>query len=174
YVRLKFEGEKQKQKANKDTVPSKAQQTLVSSLFSEMVKDMEVHFDMTLVARHFWILLGNMRFIVKSSQASSTVTICRTALKADSCKVTRHEKACIENQHVFVPFAFDTFGFLAPETVELLNRTQLMMEYMSTLQEEIASAKQLQNDDGGGGLNDLATNQTNSPQHLVTLPLFNG
>ncbi|PWA67518.1 Transcription factor, MADS-box [Artemisia annua] len=66
--------------------------------------------------------------------------------------------------------------------------TQLMMEYASTLQEEekklredkeelekqVASAKQLQKDGGCGGLNDLATNQTNSPQHLVTLPLFNG
>nr|GEZ20429.1 putative reverse transcriptase domain-containing protein [Tanacetum cinerariifolium] len=43
------------------------------------------------------------------------------ALKAASCKVTKHEKACIENQHVFIPFAFDTFGFLASEAVELLN-----------------------------------------------------
>ncbi|GJZ95308.1 putative reverse transcriptase domain-containing protein [Tanacetum coccineum] len=33
---------------NKDTVPSKAQQTLTNVLFSEMVKDMEVHFDMTM------------------------------------------------------------------------------------------------------------------------------
>ncbi|GJZ74868.1 zinc finger BED domain-containing protein RICESLEEPER 2 [Tanacetum coccineum] len=32
---------------NKDTAPSKAQQTLASALFSKMVKDMEVHFDMT-------------------------------------------------------------------------------------------------------------------------------
>ncbi|GJU44937.1 putative reverse transcriptase domain-containing protein, partial [Tanacetum coccineum] len=32
---------------NKDTAPSKVQQTLTSALFSEMVKDMEVHFDMT-------------------------------------------------------------------------------------------------------------------------------
>ncbi|GKD25071.1 hypothetical protein Tco_1231285 [Tanacetum coccineum] len=32
---------------NKDTSPSKAQQTLASALFSEMVKDMEVRFDMT-------------------------------------------------------------------------------------------------------------------------------
>ncbi|GJR90866.1 putative reverse transcriptase domain-containing protein, partial [Tanacetum coccineum] len=31
---------------NKDTAPSKAQQTLASVLFSEMVKDIEVHFDM--------------------------------------------------------------------------------------------------------------------------------
>ncbi|GKB61912.1 hypothetical protein Tco_0918098, partial [Tanacetum coccineum] len=33
---------------NKDTAPSKAQQTLASALFSEMVKDMKVHFDMTM------------------------------------------------------------------------------------------------------------------------------
>nr|GFB69696.1 putative reverse transcriptase domain-containing protein [Tanacetum cinerariifolium] len=33
---------------NKDTAPSKAQQTLVNVLFSEMVKDIEVHFDMTM------------------------------------------------------------------------------------------------------------------------------
>nr|GEZ51745.1 reverse transcriptase domain-containing protein [Tanacetum cinerariifolium] len=46
----------------------------------------------------------------------------QAALKAASCKVTKHEKACIENQHVFIPFAFDTFGFLAPEAVELLSR----------------------------------------------------
>ncbi|GJU46273.1 putative reverse transcriptase domain-containing protein [Tanacetum coccineum] len=32
----------------KDTAPSKAQQTLANVLFSEMVKDMEVHFDMTM------------------------------------------------------------------------------------------------------------------------------
>ena len=32
---------------NKDTAPSKAQHTLASALFSKMVKDMEVHFDMT-------------------------------------------------------------------------------------------------------------------------------
>ncbi|GKB14778.1 ATP-dependent zinc metalloprotease FTSH 12, chloroplastic, partial [Tanacetum coccineum] len=51
----------------------------------------------------------------------------QTALKAASCKVTKHEKACIENQHVFISFAFDTFGFLAPEGVELLTRVQRVM-----------------------------------------------
>ncbi|XP_035834198.1 uncharacterized protein LOC118482693 [Helianthus annuus] len=35
--------------------------------------------------------------------------------KAEAGKVAKHEKACIENQHVFVPFAFDTFGALAPD-----------------------------------------------------------
>ncbi|GJZ31025.1 hypothetical protein Tco_0576072 [Tanacetum coccineum] len=39
----------------------------------------------------------------------------QAALKAVSCKVTKHEKACIENQHVFISFAFDTFGYLSPE-----------------------------------------------------------
>ncbi|GJZ43324.1 hypothetical protein Tco_0590579 [Tanacetum coccineum] len=48
-------------------------------------------------------------------------TMGQDALKAASCKVTKHEKACIENQHVFIPFAFDTLGFLAPEAMELLN-----------------------------------------------------
>ena len=51
----------------------------------------------------------------------------QAALKAASCKVMKHEKACIENQHVFIPFAFDTFGFIAPEAVDLLNRVQRVM-----------------------------------------------
>ena len=46
------------------------------------------------------------------------------ALRAASAKVAKHEKACIENQHVFLPFAFDTFGFLAPDAVEILKRVQ--------------------------------------------------
>nr|GEY38047.1 auxilin-like protein [Tanacetum cinerariifolium] len=48
----------------------------------------------------------------------------QAALKAESSKVAKHEKPCLENQHVFIPFAFDTFGFLAPETEKLLNRVQ--------------------------------------------------
>ncbi|GJS71533.1 hypothetical protein Tco_0704374 [Tanacetum coccineum] len=49
------------------------------------------------------------------------------ALKVASCKMTKHEKSCIKNQHVFILFAFETFGFLAPEAVELLNRVQRVM-----------------------------------------------
>nr|GEZ29478.1 putative reverse transcriptase domain-containing protein [Tanacetum cinerariifolium] len=48
----------------------------------------------------------------------------QATLKAASCKVTKHKKTCIENQHVFIPFAFDTFGFFAPDAVELLNRVK--------------------------------------------------
>jgi hypothetical protein len=36
----------------------------------------------------------------------------RTAIKAASSKMTKHEKTCFDNQHIFIPFAFDTFGFL--------------------------------------------------------------
>ncbi|GKB51930.1 hypothetical protein Tco_0902683 [Tanacetum coccineum] len=60
--------------------------------------------------------------------SSQGFTTSQTALKAASCEVTKHEKTCIENQHVFIPFAFDTFGFLAPEAVELLSRVQLVMQ----------------------------------------------
>jgi len=51
----------------------------------------------------------------------------QTALKATSSKVAKHEKACFDNQHAFIPFAFDTFGFLAPEVVDLLHRVQKVM-----------------------------------------------
>ncbi|KAL7603575.1 hypothetical protein Lser_V15G16158 [Lactuca serriola] len=51
----------------------------------------------------------------------------QVALKAATCKVTKHEKPCIENQHAFIPFAFDTFGFLVSNVVKLLNRLQQIM-----------------------------------------------
>nr|GEU48387.1 putative reverse transcriptase domain-containing protein [Tanacetum cinerariifolium]GEU48392.1 putative reverse transcriptase domain-containing protein [Tanacetum cinerariifolium] len=59
--------------------------------------------------------------------SSRGFTTGQAALKAASGKVTKHEKACIENQHVFIPFMFDTFGFLALEAVELLIRVQRVM-----------------------------------------------
>ncbi|GKE72707.1 hypothetical protein Tco_1534748 [Tanacetum coccineum] len=59
--------------------------------------------------------------------SSRGFTVGHATLKVASCKVAKHEKACIENQHVFIPFAFDTFGFLAPEAVELLTRVQRVM-----------------------------------------------
>ncbi|KAK2420855.1 hypothetical protein QL285_031545 [Trifolium repens] len=41
----------------------------------------------------------------------------QAALKAASSKVAKHERVCSENQHVFIPFAFETFGFLASEAL---------------------------------------------------------
>nr|GEZ37614.1 hypothetical protein [Tanacetum cinerariifolium] len=166
---------------NKDTAPSKAQQTLAIDLFSETVKDMEVHFDMTVrqkavfeclrapVAQDF-LLRGvgisakkesPINFLTGPSNERSTLrladvlvfrwvrgkhacvdltvvsplvrsssrgfTMGQTGLKAASYKVIKHEKTCIENQLVFIPFAFDICGFLAPEAVELLNRVHRVM-----------------------------------------------
>lgn len=41
-------------------------------------------------------------------------TMGQATLKVVPSKVAKHEKACLHNQHVFISFAFDTFGFLAP------------------------------------------------------------
>ncbi|MFS7947065.1 putative exostosin [Helianthus anomalus] len=56
----------------------------------------------------------------------------QAVLKAEASKVAKHEKACLENQHVFVPFAFDTFGGLAPDVVRLLNRVQKVVNSNSS------------------------------------------
>ncbi|KAJ0469798.1 hypothetical protein HanRHA438_Chr14g0667031 [Helianthus annuus] len=48
----------------------------------------------------------------------------QAARKAESKKVDKHAKACAENQHVFVPLAFDTFGSLAPEAIQFMTRVQ--------------------------------------------------
>jgi len=54
-------------------------------------------------------------------------TVGQATLKAASSKVAKHEKACYDNQHAFIPFAFNTFGFLAPEAVGLLHTVQKVM-----------------------------------------------
>ncbi|KAL4557593.1 hypothetical protein LXL04_035777 [Taraxacum kok-saghyz] len=70
---------------------------------------------------------GEPRQQMEIVNSNEGFTMGQAALKAASSKVMKHEKACIENQHVFIPFAFDTFGFLAPEAVDLLNRVQRVM-----------------------------------------------
>ncbi|MCI49666.1 auxilin-like protein, partial [Trifolium medium] len=54
-------------------------------------------------------------------------TVGKVALKAASSKVAKHERACSENQHAFIPFAFDTCDFLAPDVVTILKRVQRVM-----------------------------------------------
>nr|GEZ83153.1 auxilin-like protein [Tanacetum cinerariifolium] len=76
--------------------------------------------------KHACVDLTGVSHLVRLS--GRVFTVVRAALKAVSCKVTKHEKTCIENQHVFILFAFDTFGFLAPETVKLVNRVQRVMK----------------------------------------------
>ncbi|GJS99760.1 hypothetical protein Tco_0820930, partial [Tanacetum coccineum] len=65
--------------------------------------------------KHTCVDLTRVSLLVGLSSRGFSVG--QAALKAASCKVAKHEKVCIENQHVFIPFAFDTFGFLAPEAV---------------------------------------------------------
>ena len=54
------------------------------------------------------------------------------ALKVATCKVTKHEKSCMKNQHVLILFAFDTFGFHVLDVVKFLinyNRSCISMLY---------------------------------------------
>lgn len=54
-------------------------------------------------------------------------TMGQVDFKAASSKVVEHEKTCSDNQHVFVPFVFDTFDFLTLETVDRLHKVQRLM-----------------------------------------------
>ncbi|KAK2422181.1 hypothetical protein QL285_032735 [Trifolium repens] len=58
---------------------------------------------------------------------AETFTVEQTALKAASSKVAKHDKTYFDNQHPFIPLAFETFGFLAPEVTSLLQRVQKIM-----------------------------------------------
>nr|GEY23295.1 hypothetical protein [Tanacetum cinerariifolium] len=86
----------------------------------DMVRD--VLFD---IWKHACVDLTGVSPLVGLSSRGFTAG--QAALKAVSGKVTKHEKTCIENQHVFIPLAFDTFGFFSSEAVELLSRVQRVM-----------------------------------------------
>ncbi|GJW10785.1 integrase, catalytic region, zinc finger, CCHC-type containing protein [Tanacetum coccineum] len=75
--------------------------------------------------KHVCVDLTGVSSLVRLSSRGFTVG--HAALKAASCKVTKDEKICIETQHMFISFAFDTFGFLTHEAVELLNKVQHVM-----------------------------------------------
>ncbi|PNX56564.1 auxilin-like protein, partial [Trifolium pratense] len=55
---------------------------------------------------------------------SGDFSVGQAALKAASSKVAKYENVCYDNQHVFIPLAFDTFGFLALDVADLLKRVQ--------------------------------------------------
>ncbi|GJZ38258.1 hypothetical protein Tco_0584449 [Tanacetum coccineum] len=90
--------------------------------------------------------------------SSRGFTAGQAALKAASGKVTKHEKACIENQHVFIPFAFDTFGFLAPEAVELLSRVQRVMH--NNVMTPVTPPNRVPSDLASGGVTSMAISST--------------
>ncbi|GKC67079.1 putative reverse transcriptase domain-containing protein [Tanacetum coccineum] len=72
----------------------------------------------------------------------------QAALKAESSKVAKHEKACLENQHVFIPFTFDTFGFLAPKAEDFWTRVQRVVQNACTLVEQARVETQISSTDG--------------------------
>ncbi|GJR77865.1 hypothetical protein Tco_0090230 [Tanacetum coccineum] len=136
------------------TPPPKAQNVLACALFSEIVKSLGVSFDLSprqkaVVeclraprAQNFLTVIP-IEGLGQHMSALEYRTILKyrdngfvagqAALKAESSKVAKHEKACLENQHVFIPFAFDTFGFLAPEAEEFLNRSTLPTKGMRSI-----------------------------------------
>jgi hypothetical protein len=77
-----------------------------------------------------WINLTEVSPLVGLRVADFTVG--RTSLKVASSKMAKHEKLCADNQHVFKLFAFDNFGFLALEVINLLKRVQKVM-YSNTM-----------------------------------------
>ncbi|KAL8258895.1 hypothetical protein R6Q59_026848 [Mikania micrantha] len=56
----------------------------------------------------------------------------QAVLKAELGKIAKHEKACAENQHAFIPFAFDTFGSLVPDDATFLKRVQQIVHSNSS------------------------------------------
>jgi hypothetical protein len=54
-------------------------------------------------------------------------TVGQTIIKDVSSKVAKHEKACSNNQHALISFAFDTSGFLALEVIDLLHMVPRVM-----------------------------------------------
>ncbi|AES72104.1 hypothetical protein MTR_3g086140 [Medicago truncatula] len=89
----------------------------------------------------FWILRGGVPQEVPSTGVTvlefflifwgsfgvRPFTVGNTTLKVVSSKLVRHVKTYFDNQYVFILFVFDTFGFLAPEAVDLLHIVQKVM-----------------------------------------------
>ncbi|GJT77030.1 hypothetical protein Tco_1043755 [Tanacetum coccineum] len=86
------------------------------------------------------------------------------------------EKNSIENQHVFIPFEFESFGFLAPDVVELLSRIQWVM-HNNFMTPRSADVKALENGTHSEEY-DKATELTNEHKNSLnvqcfTVPLLN-
>jgi hypothetical protein len=63
---------------------------------------------------------------------AETFTEEQTALKVVSSKVVKHEKTCSDNEHDFVPFAFDSVGFISPEVVSILQKVHKILNITSS------------------------------------------
>jgi len=70
--------------------------------------------------KHAFVDLTRVSLLV--GLGTGDFTVGHATLKVASNKVVKHEKACFDNQHAFIPFAFYFFGILAPNFVDLLHR----------------------------------------------------
>jgi hypothetical protein len=61
-----------------------------------------------LVGKHVCVNLIEISPLVELG--SGNFTVGQASLKVASNKVAKHEKICFDNQHVFIPFAFDTLA----------------------------------------------------------------
>jgi hypothetical protein len=50
-----------------------------------------------------------------------------TVLKVISNKMVKYRKVCSDNQHIFISFVFDIFGFLISKIVNYLKKVQKVM-----------------------------------------------
>lgn len=78
---------------------------------------------------HGWIEERNacLKFTMVSlsvGPGTEGFTIGHATLKIALSKVAKHEKSCFDNQHAFISLAFDTFDFLEPEALNLLQKVQ--------------------------------------------------
>ncbi|KAL8249841.1 hypothetical protein R6Q59_006709, partial [Mikania micrantha] len=74
-----------------------------------------------------------VNFLSDPCEGRDTGFVARQAvLKAELGKIAKHEKACAENQHAFIPFALDTFGSLAPDAATFLKKVQQVVHSNSS------------------------------------------
>lgn len=53
-----------------------------------------------------------------SGLGNETLVVGQAAIKATEAKMRKHDQVCKDNQHLFIPFVFDTFIFLTSDDVE--------------------------------------------------------
>ncbi|KAK2438038.1 hypothetical protein QL285_022859 [Trifolium repens] len=75
--------------------------------------------------RHACVDLSRVSPLVELTTGDFTVG--QAALKAVLSKIVKYERACSKNQDTFIHFAFDTFGFLALDAMNILKRVQRVM-----------------------------------------------
>ncbi|KAF9592586.1 hypothetical protein IFM89_016037 [Coptis chinensis] len=120
------------------TVPSKPQKVLAEAFYGKIVASLEREFEFStrqkavmgcLQSEHAkdFLLAISMEGL-RQRLGNCDFEVGEAAKRAATGKMEKHEEACRANQHCFIPFSFDTFGFLEQQSVELLKRLQKVMD----------------------------------------------